>query len=234
MAGKLWPDEKMWKWLADLRRSGLTFAAIEGQLSKPENLERFQLKDIPGYDTIRREVNRRLLSEDSLVQTETMDSILYRPGHQFQVWPGGGETLYVRAISVEPVSASGHSVMVFGSLQPGELVCEPLAEKLHLEVHDLVRYRLEVLENIAITLTGKGSHCAASAQHWVDPSTPEDDPGAWFWLYGGNREIQICARNTTGYRMPMNRVRFSGWRMTIQETGKPEGGVIHAITRPWR
>ena len=68
-----WPNEEMWQQAAEWRAGGLTASQICGRLSRPENMKRFGLAEVPSEDTVRREVNRRLrVGAPDLERSETM------------------------------------------------------------------------------------------------------------------------------------------------------------------
>lgn len=50
----------MWQQAARWRKGGRSYSDICGQLSKPENMQRFGLSEVPSQDTVRREVTMRL------------------------------------------------------------------------------------------------------------------------------------------------------------------------------
>jgi hypothetical protein len=57
--GKKWPNQEMWRQVAEWRTGGLTYSQICGLLSSPENMKRFGLYEVPSEDTVRRDMQRR-------------------------------------------------------------------------------------------------------------------------------------------------------------------------------
>ena len=135
---------------------------------------------------------------------------------------------------------SSGCVIDFGPLGPGESVVKPAAEVLGLERNDLARLCIDVKDDVQVTLDEARASERSGKQGTrplVDLFTRPNDPSlgsTLFWLYGGNRQLQIVVRNPTGYMQQRARVGFPGWRMLTQlMIIQPTGPCVTAITRGW-
>lgn len=62
----------MWQQVALWRREGLTYAQVTKRLSEPAAMLRFNLRDVPGEGTIRKELRRVLgVAQDATSASES-------------------------------------------------------------------------------------------------------------------------------------------------------------------